>query len=79
MKKTMRINESIVKVKAPHESAAPQIYPYNILALLPPVDCVFDSFHGTVGFDVYPFAVTTRINSSNQIFLTVTFCLVGLS
>ena len=27
--------------------------------------------HGTVGFDVYPFAVTTRINSSNQIFLKV--------
>lgn len=46
-------------------------YPFNVMGSLPDRNCVFDSFHGTVGFDIYPFSVTTRISASNQIFLKI--------
>lgn len=46
-------------------------YPYNILGQLPPCECIFDSYHGTIGFDVMPFAVTTRISASCEIYLKV--------
>ena len=66
------INDSVLKVDIPADVMfGGQVYPYCILPFLPDTDCVFDSFHGTIGFDVYPFAVTTRINASNQIFLKV--------
>ena len=41
------------------------------LKIPPPRDCVFDSYHGTIGIDIYPFAVTTRVSASTQIFLKV--------
>lgn len=68
----MRIDERILKVRT--EKAVPEgypLYPYCIIPFLPPRDCVFDSFRGTIGLDVYPFSVTTRIAASNQIFLKV--------
>ena len=65
------IDDRILKVERKKESRGGQIYPYNILPLLPDRSCVFDSFHGTIGLDIYPFAVTTRINASNQIFVKV--------
>ena len=46
-------------------------HPFNFLQFTPPCDCVFDSYHGTIGIDIYPFAVTTRVNESNQIFVKV--------
>ena len=69
----MKIRDEILKVqiekKAPQ--GAPGIYPWNILPLLPDEDCVFDAFRGTIGFDVYPFSVTTRVSASSQIFIKV--------
>jgi len=66
------MDKRIIKVKVPKErNADGRIYPYNILPYTPPRNCVFDSFHGTIGFDVFPFAVTTRIVASNQVFLKV--------
>lgn len=68
-----RVDDSILKVSVRKEApaGAPGIYPWNILLDLPDRDCVFDSFRGTIGFDVYPFSVTTRVNASNQIFVKV--------
>lgn len=37
----------------------------------PPCDCVFDSYRGTVGFDIYPFAITTRVDAANEVYLKV--------
>ena len=66
------IDGRILKVKLAHgKDRDGRKYPFNFLEYCPPQDCVFDSFHGTIGFDIYPFAVTTRISASNQIFLKV--------
>ena len=46
-------------------------HPFNFLPYAPPCDCVFDTYHCTIGIDIYPFAVTTRVDASNQIFLKV--------
>ena len=43
----------------------------TIFSLLPPLPCVFDSYRGTIGFDVFPFAVTTRIAASSEVFIKV--------
>lgn len=37
----------------------------------PPSECVFDSYRGTVGFDIYPFAITTRVDAANEVYLKV--------
>ena len=68
-----RVDDRILKVSVEKRApaGAPGIYPWNILRDLPDRDCVFDSFRGTIGLDVYPFSVTTRVNASNQIFLKV--------
>ena len=67
------IDDRIVKVRI-DKSCPPQgcsVYPYAILPLLPDCECVFDSYRGTIGFDVFPFAVTTRISASSEVFLKV--------
>lgn len=67
------MDDRILKVRVDKKvpAGAPGIYPWNILKHLPDRDCVFDAFRGTIGLDVYPFSVTTRVNASNQIFLKV--------
>lgn len=69
----MKIDDRIIKVKVSKEKRADglSVYPYNILPDTPPQDCVFDSYRGTIGFDVFPFAVTTKISSASEIFLKV--------
>ena len=47
------------------------VYPWNILPFTPPHPCAFDSYRGTIGFDIFPFAVTTRISASSEVFLKV--------
>ena len=67
------IDDRILKVPTdavPRTFGLP-IYPYNILHLTPPQPCVFDSYRGTIGFDVFPFAITTRIASASEVFLKV--------
>ena len=32
---------------------------------------MFDSYHGVVGFDIFPFAITTRVAGSDTIYLKV--------
>lgn len=59
-----------VKVDKTRRGGYP-LYPYSILPLLPDCDCVFDSCRGTIGFDIFPFAVTTRINASAEVYLKV--------
>ncbi len=69
----MKIDDRIVKVKvdkARRSDGLPS-YPWNILKNTPPLPCVFDSYRGTVGFDVFPFAVTTRISASSEVFLKI--------
>ena len=63
----MMIDQRIIKVRITSKGG----YPFNMLESTPSLDCVFDSFHGTVWIDVYPFAVTTRVSACNQIFLKV--------
>lgn len=45
--------------------------PIRSYLLPPPQPCVFDSYRGTIGFDVFPFAITTRIAASAEVFLKV--------
>ena len=59
-----------VKVKKIRRGGYP-LYPYSILPLLPDCDCVFDSRHGTIGFDVFPFAITTRIDGAKEVYMKV--------
>lgn len=66
---TKRIDSRVIKVKLAPPSAGYGIYPWTIIPNLPIADCFFDSYRGTVGFDVLPFAVTTRISASSQQFL----------
>ena len=67
------MDERIVKVKFPREKRDDglSVYPWNILPFTPPQPCVFDSYRGTIGFDIFPFAVTTRISASAEVFLKV--------
>lgn len=62
------VDGRILKVKCP-KAEGWRLLPF--LPLLPEEECVFDFFHGTIGFDVFPFSVTTRVNHSNQIFIKV--------
>lgn len=68
-----KIDDRIIKVKVPREKGCDglPVYPYNILKLTPPQPCVFDSYRGTIGFDVFPFSITTRISSASEVFLKV--------
>lgn len=66
------MDDRIVKVKVDRCIGGGQpLYPWAILRHLPDCPCVFDSYRGTVGFDVFPFAITTRINASSEVFLKV--------
>lgn len=66
------MDERTIKVRFPREAKdGLSVYPYGILSFLPPRNCVFDSYRGTIGFDVFPFAVTTRIAASAEVFLKV--------
>jgi hypothetical protein len=67
------MDERIIKVRFPKEKRADglSVYPYSFLPYTPPRDCVFDSYRGTVGFDVFPFALTTRVAASAEVFLKV--------
>lgn len=67
------MDERIIKVKFPRgkRNDGLSVYPWNFLPYTPPRPCVFDSYRGTVGFDVFPFAVTTRISASAEVFLKV--------
>lgn len=69
----MNMDERILKVRFEKENRGGgyPVYPYSILPHLPDSECVFDSYRGTVGFDVFPFAVTTRISASSEVFLKV--------
>ena len=61
----------IRRSKRKEGTAAWSGYPYNVLGELPDCDCAFDSYHGTVGIDIFPFALNTRISASNQVYLKV--------
>lgn len=67
------LDERIVKVRFPREKRTDglSIYPWSFLPFTPPRPCVFDSYRGTIGFDIFPFAVTTRIAASAEVFLKV--------
>lgn len=67
------IDDRIIKVKVPRGKRKDGLptYPFTLLESTPPRFCVFDSYHGTIGFDVYPFALTTRVAASGQIFIKV--------
>jgi hypothetical protein len=68
----MKIDDTILKVRFTRNRIEGILnYPYIFLPHTPSRPCVFDSFHGTIGFYIFPFAVTTRINASNQVFLKV--------
>lgn len=68
----MKIDDRIIKVKVPEgKMEGFTKYPWNCIPLTPPQDCVFDSYRGTIGFDVFPFAVTTKIDSASEVFLKV--------
>lgn len=67
------MDDRIIKIPFPRDAREDglPVYPYNFLPFAPPCDCVFDSYRGTVGFDVFPFAITTRISASSEVFLKV--------
>ena len=68
------IDDRIVKVRVDKDAPPRQgftKYPYVIFPMLPDCDCVFDSRHGTIGFDVFPFAITTRIAAACEVYLKV--------
>lgn len=67
------MNKTILKVKFPmgKRNDGLPVYPWNFLPYAPPGECVFDSYRGTVGFDIFPFAVTTRVSASREVFLKV--------
>ena len=67
----MKLNDEIIKVRKDYHTGGVAKYPYNILPFLPDTNCAFDSYRGTVGFDIFPFSVTTRISSSNQVFIKI--------
>lgn len=67
------MDERILKIKFPREKRSDglSVYPWNFLPYAPPRNCAFDSYRGTVGFDIFPFAVTTRIAASQEVFIKV--------
>ena len=67
------MDDRIIKVRIPKDERVDGFpaNPYRILPYAPPVDCVFDSYRGTIGFDVFPFAITTRISAAQEVFLKV--------
>lgn len=67
------MDERTIKLKFSRQKRSDglAVYPWNILPLLPPRCCAFDSYRGTVGFDIFPFAVTTRISASQEVFIKV--------
>ena len=65
----MKIDDRIIKVKLTPPPEGFGKFPWACLPGLPLTDCFFDSWRGTVGFDVLPFAVTTRISASAEQFL----------
>lgn len=67
------MDERIIKVKFPRDKRDDglSVYPYSFLPFTPPQPCVFDSYRGTIGFDIFPFAITTRIAASAEVFLKV--------
>lgn len=67
-----KIDDRIIKI--PVDREPPQgftKYPWCALRHTPPQDCVFDSYRGTVGFDIFPFAITTKISAAAEVFLKV--------
>lgn len=62
-----------LKIKFPKErlDESLPLYPWSFLPYAPPSDCVFDSYRGTVGFDIFPFAITTRVNSADEVWLKI--------
>lgn len=69
----MKMDDRIIKVKFSRDKRTDglSVYPWNILKHTPARDCVFDSYRGTIGFDIFPFAVITRISASSEVFLKV--------
>ena len=68
----MKINDATIKKPVNREKRVGiPIYPYNFLSSLPDCECVFDSYRGTIGFDVFPFAITTKVSSACEVFLKV--------
>ena len=67
------MNDKILKIRYTEGGRSDGLsqYPYNILPYLPDCDCAFDLWRVTVGFDIFPFAITTRINSASEVFLKV--------
>ena len=67
------MDDRIIKVRFPKDKRDDglSIYPWNFLPSLPAEPCAFDSYRGTIGFDVFPFAVTTRISASQEVFIQV--------
>ena len=67
------MDERILKTKFPREKRSDglSVYPYSFLPYTPPLPCAFDSYRGTIGFDIFPFSVTTRISASKQVFIKV--------
>lgn len=65
----MKIDDKIIKVKLTPPPPGYTNYPWCIINNLPIRDCFFDSYRGTAGFDILPFAITTRISANNQQFL----------
>lgn len=68
-----RIDDRIIKVAVNREKRADglSVYPWSMLPDTPPCECAFDSYRGTIGFDIFPFAVTTRISASSEVFIKV--------
>lgn len=46
-------------------------YPFNAFNMLPDEDCVFDSYHGTADTEIFPFALNTRTNVANQVYIKI--------
>lgn len=66
------MDDRYLKVKAPRVKYGNlPILPYSFLPYLPPQPCVFDAYRGTIGFDIFPFAITTRISAADEVFLKV--------
>lgn len=69
-----KIDDRIVKVHYNSKEIPPPGYtkfPWLILPHLPDAECAFDAWRGTVGFDIFPFAITTKVDCANEVFLKV--------
>lgn len=66
----MRIDDRILKI--PRTRDVPEgwtLYPWCAIRYLPQESCVFDSYRGTIGFDLFPFAITTKVSAAAEVFL----------